>query len=100
MYYRTNPLVVIVIVAVFIIVFTLFKLRKRGQGTGTLNRLGKGQNAQNSQVDNMITLMILQQMMQCDSHNISSNVEEEEVDTEHNEYIDKIKNEILNILGE
>jgi len=101
MFYKTNPMYCLVIVGLFVGVFIFFKSRKyRAKGAtntqGILFRRHIPQ--QNSNVNDFITFLILQQMMS----DFDKNNEIIDYD-EHKEKvleIDKVKNEFLDLLNE
>ncbi|MFW9822411.1 MAG: hypothetical protein ACFFE4_05725 [Candidatus Thorarchaeota archaeon] len=93
-FYQQNPVYAFVIIGVFIVGYLLFKSRKSGLGG---SRFLKGQSSQSTNnMDDLITLMILQQI----TNNSNSELRklEEHNDTEHEHYIEKMKQEALSLL--
>lgn len=96
MFYQQNPMYAIIVIALFVGVYIFFKSRSsrsRGRGLGFFS----GKNVQqDSKIDDLITLMMIQQLMNSPSqtnNNQGQNKKEEE-----DEHIDKIKKEVLELL--
>ncbi len=94
-FYQQNPLYAIVIIGIFIAGFIFIKSRKSGSGGGFSRFLsGKG-NQQNSNMNDLITIMMLQQLIgdsRPREHENERNVREEQ--------IEKTKQEILDLLDD
>ena len=95
MFYQQNPLYTIIILVLFLGVYLFFKSRSSGSGNGIFNFLSGRNPQQDNKIDDLITLMMLQQLL-------SSNPQNHDVrdNTEHNDKIEKIKQEVLNLLEE
>ena len=96
MFYQQNPTYAIIMIVIFIAGYILVKSRK--SGSGVLGFL-KGKAPQsNSNMDDLITLMMLQQL----TNNNNSRIERfEDTDSnEHEQYIEKVKQEALALLDD
>ena len=96
MFYQQNPTYAIIMILIFIAGYILVKSRK--SGSGVLGFL-KGKAPQsNSNMDDLITLMMLQQL----TNNNNSRIERvEDTDSnEHEQYIEKVKQEALALLDD
>ena len=96
MFYQQNPMYAIIMIVIFIAGYILVKSRK--SGSGLLGFL-KGKAPQsNSNMDDLITLMMLQQL----TNNNNSRIERvEDTDSnEHEQYIEKVKQEALALLDD
>lgn len=83
-------------IVVFIAGYILVKSRKSGSG---LSGLFKGKNpGTNSNMDDLITLMMLQQLTS--NSNSDFRRYKDEADTEHEQYIEKVKQEALALLDD
>lgn len=96
MFYQQNPMYAIIVIGVFIVGYILIKSRKSGSGISGFLK-GKTSESNNS-IDDLITLMMLQQL----TNNSNSEFRrfEEQTDDEHEKYIEKVKQETLALLDE
>jgi hypothetical protein len=100
-FFQQNPVYAIVIIVIFIGVYIFFKSRKSGSQGGVFGFFS-GKNAQQeSRMDDLITLMMIQQLLNSPSEN-SDNRRSKKVDftNDHEEQIEKIKQEVLGLLEE
>ncbi len=95
-FYQQNPLYAIIIIVLFLGVYLFFKSRK-STGGGPFSFFSGNQSQHNTQIDNLITLMMLQQLMNSNGNREHARNEKER---ENKVNIDKIKNEILELLDE
>jgi len=95
MFYQQNPIYTIIILVIFLGVYLFFKSRSSGGSNGILNFLSGRNPQQDNKIDDLITLMMLQQLL-------SPNPQNPEIrnNTEHKDKIEKIKQEVLNLLEE
>lgn len=96
MFYQQSPVYAIIIIGIFIAGYIFIKSRKSGSG---ISGFLKGKSSQsNNHMDDLITLMMLQQL----TNNSSSRIEEVDAtkDNEHENYIEKVKQETLALLDE
>ncbi|KKN27155.1 hypothetical protein LCGC14_0867480 [marine sediment metagenome] len=96
MFYQQSPMYAIIIIGIFIAGYIFVKSRKSGSGIGGFLKGKTPQN--NSNMDDLITLMMLQQL----TNNSNSRIEniDETKNNEHEEYIEKVKQETLALLDE
>ncbi|MFX1304395.1 MAG: hypothetical protein ACFE9X_13650 [Promethearchaeota archaeon] len=95
-FYQQNPVYAIIIIVLFIGVYLFFKSRS-SSGRGVFGFLSGKQPQQESKIDDLITLMMIQQLMNSSSQN-SDNQTRDEKKKEHEQHIDKIKKEVLDLL--
>ncbi|MFX0001730.1 MAG: hypothetical protein ACFE9Q_11265 [Candidatus Hodarchaeota archaeon] len=96
-FYQQNPLYAIIIIVLFIGLYLFFKSRS-SPGNRTFGFLSGKQSQYDSKIDNLITLMMLQQLIKPSNHNhhsLKNKKEKEREDT-----IEKIKKEVLELLEE
>jgi len=101
MFYRQSPIISIILIIIFLASYLYYKSRK---GRSSLNRgaffSGK-QSQNNGRVDDLVTLVVLQQMFDKPS---TSKVNElrsnQDKSHKQEEQIEKIKHEILELLEE
>ncbi len=96
MFYQQNPMYAVIMIGIFIAGYILVKSRKSGKGVSGLFR-GKGAQPHNS-MDDLITLMMLQQLT--NTSNSELRKREEQSDNEHEQYIEKVKQEALSLLDD
>lgn len=96
MFYQQSPMYAIIIIVIFIAGYIFIKSRKSGSG---VSRFLSGKGSQpNNHMDDLITLMMLQQL----TGNTNSRIEtyEDPTDNERERYIEKVKQEALALLDE
>ncbi len=99
MFYQQNPVFAGALVIVFIGLFLFFKLRKRSDGSGSLSFFsGRSPAHKNPTEDWMLFLMAQQFTNQTQPQPISkSNASGSEL-SDHQQYIDNVKEEVLELL--
>lgn len=97
-FYQQNPVYAIVIIALFIGVFLFFKSRKSSSRRfGFFS--GKSAQHQESRIDDLVTLMVIQQLLNTNSQDSDTRVYNDS-ERDRKQQIDKIKQEVLNLLDE
>jgi hypothetical protein len=98
MNYQKNPIFTIVIVFIGIGGYLYFK-SKKGRGSNSRSGfLSSRHPQQDDSMHNVVTLLMLQQSFNNDSDN--NFLKSSKKEKQRNKEIDKVKNEILEILGE
>lgn len=96
MFYQQSPVYAVIMIVIFIAGYVFVKSRKSGSGVfGFL----KGKSSQsNSHMDDLITLMMLQQL----TNNSTFRREpfEDQTENDHEKHIEKVKQETLALLDE
>ena len=97
-FYQQNPMYALIVIGVFIVGYIFVKSRRSGSGYAGSRFLSGKAPPHNSNIDDLITLMILQQL----NNNTNSEIKklEEQAETENDKYIEKIKQETLALLDE
>ncbi|MHA2180349.1 MAG: hypothetical protein ACXAAH_02865 [Promethearchaeota archaeon] len=96
MFYQQNPMYAIIMIGIFIGGYVLVKSRKSGSG---VSGFFKGKTSQpNNNMDDLITLMMLQQLTN-NSNSRIENIDEKRI-RDHEKQIEKVKQEVLAILDE
>ncbi|MFX1314412.1 MAG: hypothetical protein ACFE9T_00980 [Promethearchaeota archaeon] len=99
MYFQKNPVFTIVIVLVAFGTYLFIKSKQSGSGTGMLSFLsGKQPQQQNSNMDDLITLVMLQQLLNSSPEKRDFKQITRDNTKEKEEAIEKTKNEILELL--
>jgi len=96
MFYQQNPMYAIIVIGVCAVGYILIKSRKSGSG---ISGFFKGKTPQtNSNMDDLITLMMLQQL----TNNSNSKIErsDESEDNDHENHVEKMKQEALALLDD
>ena len=96
MFYQQNPMYAIIMIVIFIAGFIFVKSRKSGSGIAGLFK-GKGTQT-NTNMDDLITLMMLQQLTNNSNSRIDRNEDYDTID--HENHIEKMKQEALDLLDE
>lgn len=98
LFFQQNPLYAIICIVLFLGVYILFKSRS-SQSSRRLFGFLKGANSQqDNRIDDLITLMMIQQLLS--GHNDHNQHNSENTNQDKNEYIDKVKNEVIDLLDE
>jgi len=98
-FYQQNPVYSIIIIVLFIGVYLFFKSRSSGSSKGVFGFFS-GKNAQQgNRMEDLITLMVIQQLMNTSSQNNDYTNKNDEK-AEKDKQIDKIKQDILDLLEE
>lgn len=96
LFYQENPLYAIIVIVIFFGVYLFFKSRS-SSGSSAFSFLTGRQTHYNTQIDDLITLMMIQQLMNSHENREQPRNEKEQ---ESKANIDKIKNEVLELLDE
>jgi len=96
LFYQQNPMYAIIMIVIFIGGYIFIKSRKSGSGIGGFLK-GKASQS-NANMDDLITLMMLQQLT--NNSNSEFRKFEEQTDDEHEKHIEKVKQETLALLDE
>ncbi|MHA2036239.1 MAG: hypothetical protein ACW972_08875 [Promethearchaeota archaeon] len=96
MFYQQNPMYAVIVIGIFIVGYVMVKSRKSGKGISGLFH-GKGIQPHNS-MDDLITLMMLQQLTA--NSNMRHDKYEEEASMKHEREIEKVKQEALALLDD
>ena len=96
LFYQQNPMYAIIIIGVFIVGYIVVKSRKSGSGIGGF--LSGKKSQPNSTMDDLITLMMLQQL----TNNSNSELKqwEDRSNNDHEQQIERIKQEALELFDE
>jgi len=96
MFYQQNPMYAIIMIVIFIAGYIFVKSRKSGSG---ISGFLKGKTPQsNNNMDDLITLMMLQQLT--NNSNPRSERFEDQTDDEHEKRIEQVKQETLALFDE
>lgn len=96
MFYQQSPMYAIIVIVIFIAGYIFIKSRKSGSGISGFFK-GKGAQQHNN-MDDLITLMMLQQLTS--NSNSDFRRYQEEADSEHENHIEKVKQEALALFDE
>jgi len=101
MFYQQSPVVSIVIVIIFLASYMYYKSRN-GRNSSNRGAFFSGKQSQNnSRVDDLVTLVVLQQMFDKPSTNkVNEFRSNQDKSHKQEEQIEKIKHEILELLEE
>ncbi len=91
MFYQQNPMYAIIMIVVFIAGYIFVKSRKSGSGIAGFLKGNPSQS--NNNIDDLITLMMLQQLR--NNSNSEFRKFEDPTDNEHEKHIEKVKQETL-----
>lgn len=95
-FYQQNPVYAVIIIVLFIGVYIFLKSRTSGGG-GVLGFLSGRNPQQDSKIDDLIMLMMIQQLMNPSERETPVMDSKKE---ERRDQIEKIKNEVLGLLDE
>ena len=98
-FYQQNPVYAIVIIVLFIGVYLFFKSRKSGGKGGAFGFLSEKNVPQDNRMDDLIMLMMIQQLLNTPSQTSDNRVNEDNL-KDRKQQIDKIKQEVLDLLEE
>jgi len=101
LFYQQNPMYAIVIIVLFFGVYIFYKSRTSTSGNGPMSFFAGRTNHQDTKVDDLITLMMVQQLMNSNHHSGSSGSNSSQSHSQDEERIEKIeqtKQEILDLL--
>ena len=99
LFYQSNPVYGIAIIFLFIAGFIFFKLRKYGLGSNALGFLSGKESATNAQYSKLVTLLLLEHFFN-NNGSSSHNSPTEKAQSQREKEIDKLKEEILELLDE
>jgi hypothetical protein len=99
-FYQQNPVYAIIIIIGFIGLFLFFKSRKFSSKRGGFGFLSGRQASQDNRMDDLITLIMLQQLMNSNSNGSKDRIDQEEDYEFREKYIEQTKKEILDLLDE
>lgn len=99
LFYQQNPVYAVVIIALFVGVFIFFKSRKLGSSSGIFRFLSGKQSEQDNRMNDLITLMMIQQLFSSDNASKTPSHNEHERNQKES-YIDKTKREIQSLLDD
>ena len=96
MFYQQNPMYAIIVIGICAVGYILIKSRKSGSGIAGFFK-GKAPQT-NSNMDDLITLMMLQQL----TNNSNSRIErfEDTANDDREKHIEKVKQEVLELLDD
>lgn len=97
-FFQQNPLYAVITIVVFIGVYLLFKSRSSSSSGGVLGFLTGNQSQHDRKMNDLITLMMVQQLFSPQNNYDPNNIDPKKQDQDH--HIDKIKNEVLELLDE
>ena len=98
MYYQTNPVFMIVIVVVGLGIYIFYKSKTSGSGSGISRFLsGKAPQQENQNMDNLITLVMLQQLLATNNRDDKYDHIQDPKKTQ-DEKLEKARNEVLELL--
>ncbi len=99
LFFQKSPMYAIVIIGIFIGVYLFYKSRT-SSGSGVLSFLSGSKNSQDTKVDDLITLMMVQQLMNTNHNSGNNNSTPQSKDEERIGKIEKTKQDILRSLEE
>ncbi|MFX0073492.1 MAG: hypothetical protein ACFFAO_20635 [Candidatus Hermodarchaeota archaeon] len=99
MFYQQNPVYTIIIVMVFLITYFMLKIRKKGTNRSILTYFSGKDNQENDKLDEYITFMMLQQLVNPSSERDSVDVGNLESKSKFQDNIEKTKKEVLQLLN-
>ncbi|MFX0106023.1 MAG: hypothetical protein ACFE75_11095 [Candidatus Hodarchaeota archaeon] len=95
-FFQQNPIYAIIIIVLFVGVYLFFKSRSSGSKGGLFGFLSGKQPQQDSKIDDLITLMMIQQLMNPSSQNSDNQLKDKK--RKNHDEIDRIKKEVLDLL--
>ena len=100
MFYQQNPIYTIIIVIVFLIAYIMLKVRKKSPNKSILTYFSGKNNQENDKMDDYITFMMLQQLVNPSSQSNKYEMDSSEIKTKskYQDDIEKTKQEVLNLL--
>ncbi|MFX0040160.1 MAG: DUF308 domain-containing protein [Promethearchaeota archaeon] len=97
-FYQQNPVYAITIIVLFVGVYLFFKSRKSSSKGGIFGFLSGKSIHQENRMDDLITLIMIQQLLNSPPQTTDNQIEEE--NENRKQEIDKVKQEVLNLLEE
>lgn len=98
-FYQQNPVYAIVVIILFAGVYLFFRSRKLGRRRGTFGFFSGKPSQHDERMDDLITLMMIQQLLNTPSPARDSRLDEEHT-KQKTQQIEKIKKEVLELLEE
>lgn len=98
LFYQQNPMYAIVIIGIFIGVYIFYKSRTSTSGNGPMSFFAGRTSHQDTKVDDLITLMMVQQLMNSNNNSGKNKSIRHSQDEERIEKIEQTKQEILDLL--
>jgi len=100
LFYQQNPVYAIIIIVIFVGVFLFFKSRSSSRG-GLFSFFSGAQVQQDNKINDLIMLMMIQQLLNPnEGRNKSPEYRPEPKKREKKDHIDKLKQEVFEILDE
>ncbi|NVM34512.1 MAG: hypothetical protein HWN81_02880 [Candidatus Lokiarchaeota archaeon] len=99
LFFQQNPLYAVIIIVILLVVYLLFKSRSSNSSRGILGFFKGNNSQQDSKINDLITLMMVQQLFSRQNDPDQNNVIDQKTQ-DKDQYIDKIKNEVLELLDE
>ena len=98
MFYQKEPFYTVVIIGIGVVIYLVYKSKK--SGNGLLGSFFSGnQSHQDSRLDDLIALMMLQQLSTTNSQSNSATQQISEEARKRREAIDKTQKEVLDLLS-
>jgi len=97
-FYQQNPLYAIGIIVLFFGVYIFYKSRTSTSGSGPMSFLAGRPNQQDTKVDDLITLMLVQQLMNSNHNGENKDSIRNSGKEERIEKIDQTKHKILDLI--
>ncbi|MFX1310583.1 MAG: hypothetical protein ACFE9M_09915 [Promethearchaeota archaeon] len=98
-FYQQNPIYAIIIIVLFIGVYFFFKSRSSGSNRGFFGFLSGKNTQKDNRMDDLITLIMIQQLMNMPSDGTNNQVRNE-MKEEKDRNLEKLKQEVLELLEE
>ena len=95
-FFQQNPLYAVITIIILVGVYIFFKSRSSKSSRGIIGFLKGNHSQQDSRIDDLITLMMVQQLLSSQNNSDQNNIKQKRQDQDH--YVDKIKNEVLELL--
>ncbi len=98
MFYQKEPFYTVIIIGIGVVIYFVYKAKKSGNGLfGAF--FGGSQPHQDSRLDDLIALMMLQQLTSTDSQSNSATQQISEEARKRREAINKTQKEVLDLLS-
>jgi len=98
MFYQKEPFYTVIIIGVGVVIYFVYKAKKSGNGLlGAF--LSGNQSNQDSRLDDLIALMMLQQLSSANSQGSSATQQISEQARKRRDAIDKTQKEVLDLLN-
>lgn len=95
---QQSPLYAVITIIILVGVYIFFKSRSSKSSRGIMGFLKGSHSQQDSRIDDLITLMMVQQLLSPQNDPNQNNIDQKRQNQDH--YVDKIKNEVLELLDE